>query len=159
MGSNNITSLLYRDYIQPYKRYILILVLIVIFCLAGAYAFKWFAKPIMDNMAADNVANANFRGGEVQIYVFFADWCPHCKKAKPEWNAFEKAFHGKEVNGYTIQCNSVDCTDGTSPLIQKYQIQGYPTMIMIKDGQRVDFDAKITEDNLTRFVNSTLGPK
>jgi len=154
-----ITSLLYRDYIQPYKRYILTLVLIVIFGLAGFYAFKWFAKPTIDNMSADNVANANFRGGEVQLYIFVADWCPHCRKAKPEWNSFVTAYNGKTINGHTIQCNTVDCTDGTNPLIQKYQIQGYPTMIMMKGGERVDFDSKITQDNLTNFVNTTLGSK
>lgn len=153
----NITSLLYRDFIQPYRRYLLVLLMIVIFGVAGMYAFKWFAKPVLDTMEANNVSNANFRDSEVQLYIFVANWCPHCTKAKPQWNSFVQSYNGKSVNGHTVQCTTVDCTDGTNPLIQKYQIQGYPTLIMMKGGQRIDFDSKITEDNLIQFVNATLG--
>jgi thioredoxin-like negative regulator of GroEL len=154
----NIVNVLYNDYVKPYKRYILVLVLIIIFAVAGMYAFKWFAEPMMDgnNASVDNVANANFRGGDAQIYFFFADWCPHCGKAKPHWTNFTSAYQGKSVNGYNVTTIPVDCTDGTDPKIQKYQIQGYPTVIMIKDNQRIDFDSKISEENLTQFINSVL---
>ena len=40
---------------------------------------------------------------------------------------------------------------------RQYGIDGYPTLILIKDqDQRINFDAKITEDNMNGFIKSTL---
>ena len=49
---------------------------------------------------------------------------------------------------------SVDCTDGENRLIQEYSIDGYPTVIMIKDGNRVNFSGRITEENIQQFADS-----
>jgi len=47
---------------------------------------------------------------------------------------------------------SVDCTDGENPLIQEYSIDGYPTVILVKDGKKVNYSGRITEENLQQFV-------
>ena len=160
----SLVNVLYNDYVKPNKHILLVVLMIIIFGVAGIYAFKWFAKPLLSegaqNMDGTNVANYNDRR-EVEIYFFFADWCPHCTKAKPQWAAFKSAHDssngtGKEVNGYKIKCVDVDCTDGSSSLIQKYKVNGYPTCIMMKDGNQIAFDSKITTDNLMQFVNSVL---
>jgi thioredoxin-like negative regulator of GroEL len=52
---------------------------------------------------------------------------------------------------------SVDCTDGENRLIQEYSIDGYPTVIMIKDGKRVNYSGRITDDNLQQFVETECG--
>ena len=157
VNHNNILSILYYTYIKPVQRYLLVLFLIILFGLVGMYAFKWYVEPMIADPNADDVANANFRTGEVQVYIFTADWCPHCKKAKPEWLNFKKSYNGKDINGQTLNLIDVDCTDGTNPLIQKYNINGYPTAFMLNGNQRIDFDSKITESNLVQFVNGILG--
>ena len=151
----SIVNILYNDFVKPYKRYILIMTMIVIFGAAAYFAFKMFAKPLLgEGMGSGrDVSNHNTRSN-IELYFFFADWCPHCTKAKPQWATFKSAYDGKEVNGSTIKCNEVDCTDGSSPLIQKYGVNGYPTLIMLKNGDQISFDSKITSDNLTQFVNS-----
>jgi thioredoxin-like negative regulator of GroEL len=58
-----------------------------------------------------------------------------------------------------LNSKEVDCTDGTDPLIQKYSINGYPSVIILKDGQTVRFEGKVTKENLEQFVTGTLGPK
>jgi thiol-disulfide isomerase/thioredoxin len=109
-------------------------------------------------------------GKMVNIYFFHADWCPHCQKAQPEWNTFKQTYEkNPAVNGYTIQCIDVDCTgdnggkDGlsgdTQTLIQKYDVQGYPTVKMLKDGKIIDFDANVKSESLTKFVTDMLGSK
>ena len=90
---------------------------------------------------------------------FHVDWCPHCKKALPEWNNFKKQFADKEVNGYIVKCVDVDCTDETSDvqnMINKYSIESYPTVKMIKDNNTIEFDSKISTNTLEHFVNSML---
>ena len=162
----SILNLLYNDYVKPYKRYVLILTMIIIFGVAGMYAFKWSATPLFnEGMGSGSGSGSGSGGGDianyndrrsVELYFFYADWCPHCTTAKPQWSAFKSSYEGNEVNGYKIKCNEVDCSDGTSPLIQTHNVNGYPTLIMVKDGDKINFDSKISTDNLTQFVNSVL---
>ena len=162
---------------RPYHFNLLLAFLILIFSLVAYYAYnKYFAsKQSMKSKSFDNVANAVEETNTTQIYFFHADWCPHCKKAKPEWTKFATATNGQIVNGYLVQCIDVDCTGDngdipnntgnsgiaatpaeTAELIQKYNINSYPTIKLVKDNETVDFEAKITENSLQKFVNSML---
>lgn len=155
----SITSILYNDYIRPRKTAWLIAVMVIIFGLLAYYAFKWYAKPAITNESLQNVSNVNYRDQNVDVYFFYADWCPHCTKAKPQWSTFKQSYQGKDVNGYTINPIDVNCTEesgSSNTLIQKYSVNSYPTLIMIKDGNRIDFDSKITTDTLIQFVNTVL---
>jgi len=154
MTNSGILSVLYNDYIKPIKRQLLVLLLVIIFIAAGAYAYKWFASPIFENETGQDVANYNDRAGTIEVYFFHADWCPHCKKASPQWASFVSSYDNQQVNGINVVCVDVDCTDGTDPRIQKYNINGYPTVIILKDGNTINFDSQITSDSLTQFVNS-----
>jgi thiol-disulfide isomerase/thioredoxin len=93
----------------------------------------------------------------VEILFFYTDWCPHCTSAKPEWNAFKSET--KTVNGYTIIYNEINCTKESSEseaMMEKYKVEGFPTIKLIANGKVYDFDTKPTKQNLTQFVNSIL---
>lgn len=97
--------------------------------------------------------------GQAEIMLFSVDWCPHCKTAKPEWEQVKTEFDGKVVNGKKVQFTYVNCTN-ESPEIEKlmntYQIKGYPTIKLIKEGQVIDFEAKPTKSTLTQFLNTAV---
>jgi thiol-disulfide isomerase/thioredoxin len=158
--STSIVSILYRDYIRPYQQRIMIVIVSIIFLVAAIYAYRAYAKPLIDNKRNSDISNTGTTGnGEVVIYLFYADWCPHCTKAKPEWNKFKEARDNKEFNGHMIKCVDVNCTEETSSnfqIIQKYKIDSYPTLKMEKDGSQIDFDSKITNDSLEKFINMVL---
>jgi hypothetical protein len=69
-------------------------------------------------------------------------------------------FNGKVVNGYTIKCIDNNCTDdedeNINNLIQRYNIDSYPTIKMEKDGKIIEFDAKITSTALGKFVDTVV---
>jgi thiol-disulfide isomerase/thioredoxin len=150
-----------KKIISPYSTYILIIVILVIFLLAATFIYnKYYVKKMeqKDNKFAD-VANANKRNNEVIIYFFNVDWCPHCKTAKPEWEKFAKLYDGKEKGQYVIKCLDYNCTDenaDVTKVINKYNIESYPTVKMLKDGQVIEFDSKITEYTLEQFVNTMI---
>jgi thiol-disulfide isomerase/thioredoxin len=150
-----------KKLISPYSTYILIAILIVIFLLAATYVYNTYYKKEMtkmDNKFGD-VANANKRSHEVIIYFFNVDWCPHCKTAKPEWEKFSKLYNGKEKGEYIIKCVDYNCTDENAEvtkIINKYNIESYPTIKMLKDNQVIEFDSKITEYTLEQFVNTMV---
>ena len=98
-------------------------------------------------------------GKQAELILFYVDWCPHCKTAKPEWESTKSAFNGKQINGYTVAFTDINCTNETSEIarmMSTYKIEGYPTIKMIKDGQVIDFDAKPTQSSLTQFINSAI---
>jgi hypothetical protein len=43
-------------------------------------------------------------------------------------------------------------------MISQYNIAGYPTIKMIKDGQTIDLDATVNKYNLEQFVINMVGP-
>jgi thiol-disulfide isomerase/thioredoxin len=147
---------LYNDFIKPIDNTILIVIMSIIFIIAGYLGYKWFVQSTVENLGTADLANDNNREGDAELIFFFADWCPHCNRAKPEWDNFKNSFNNKKVGLFNLTCTDVDCSEGNSPLIQEYSIDGYPTVILKKDGERIDYDASISEDNLQQFITQFL---
>lgn len=96
---------------------------------------------------------------EAELIFFYADWCPHCKTAKPEWEQLKAEYEGKSINGYHVIFTEINCTN-ESPEIEKivttYKIEGYPTIKLLKDGQIIEYDAKPTKATMEQFLNTVL---
>jgi thiol-disulfide isomerase/thioredoxin len=115
---------------------------------------KTFSEESCDN---DGNSGGDQNKGDCEVIFFYVDWCPHCKTAKPEFEKFSKDNQNIKVNGYNVIIKEIDCTQETqktADLMDKYNIEGFPTIIMLKDGEEVQFDAKPTNENLTQFVNT-----
>jgi thiol-disulfide isomerase/thioredoxin len=94
-----------------------------------------------------------------EVLMFYTDWCPHCISAKPEWNKFKEKYKNTPVKGYQLTFNDVNCTKESAEserLMEKYSVDGFPTIKLVVNGKTINFDAKPTEENLTTFVNSAL---
>jgi thiol-disulfide isomerase/thioredoxin len=143
--------------IRPYYYYIIAFVVLIIFVTVAVYSYNNIHAQQKNKLS--DVANANRRNREAIVYFFHVDWCPHCKKALPEWKSFVSKYDGKEINGYIIKCKDVDCTKETSQitdLINRYNIDSYPTIKLIKDSTTIDFESKITASSLEKFVSTML---
>lgn len=93
------------------------------------------------------------------LMFFYTDWCPHCKTAKPEWESIKAEYDGKNINGYTMNFVEYNCTNESeeiTKLMEKYSIEGYPTIKLIKDNQVVEYDAKPTKATMSEFLNTVL---
>lgn len=129
----------------------------------GYYVYNNIYLPNKKDAVFKDVANANPNGKTITIYMFHVDWCPHCKKAMPEWQMFSDQYNGKSMNGYQIECKELDCTKSDDPqvksMVEKYNLKQYPTIIgvvPIQNGKetRVDYDAKVKKQYLDQFVTS-----
>ena len=84
-----------------------------------------------------------------EILMFSVDWCPYCKKAKPEWDKLVEEYDQKPYknSGYTLLFKLINATDNSDDKIKKmvsdYDIKGYPTIKMLKDGKVIEFQAKL----------------
>lgn len=147
-----------------------IILLVILLILATLYAYNNFYLPDQQNNKFKQISNdaagtsyAYGNGTSVIIYYFTVDWCPYCKSSKNDWDNFADNYNGRVINGYTISCVKKNCTNNEDPeiirLVDKYDIKGYPTVKMEKDGKLIDFDAKVTNDSLTKFVDNLIKPK
>jgi thiol-disulfide isomerase/thioredoxin len=90
-----------------------------------------------------------------QLFLFKVDWCPHCKSAKPIFDEVEKEQKGQPLNGYTVTFTTVDC-EAEPDMADKFKIEGYPTIKLVKDGQVIEYDAKPDKEKITEFLKSVI---
>lgn len=127
------------------------------------YFYTYMYLPNKKDQVFKDVANSNPNGRTITIYMFHVDWCPHCKKALPEWQMFSDHYNNTSLNGYQIECREVDCTNTDDPIVKgivdKYNLKQYPTVIGVIPGKngketRVDYEAKVKKDYLDQFAIS-----
>jgi thiol-disulfide isomerase/thioredoxin len=132
----------------------LILLMIIIFFIVGVNIFKYYKSKT----TASKPAQASTTQ-KAELLLFYTDWCPHCIAAKPEWNKFKEEYKSQTVNGYKLVFNEVNCTKESpesEKMMEKYGVEGYPTIKLVVNGKTISFDAKPTKENLVKFVNTAL---
>ena len=137
--------------------YVMLLVAVIVLCVAAYFVLRNTQAQMKTQL--DNGETKSASSQDAEIIFFYANWCPHCKAAKPHWEEIKDEYEGKEVNGYNLVFTDVDCTEETPEVKDKtseYDIEGYPTIKLVKDGQVVDYDAKPTKETLEKFINTVL---
>jgi thiol-disulfide isomerase/thioredoxin len=140
---------------------VLILIVTVFICY---YVYIKFFSPKIAEMYKPNKeqvpkwGNSN-SSNEAELYFFYANWCPYCKSAKPEWEKVKKEYENKTINGYKVIFVEVDCTtpnNETNKLMDNYNVEGFPTIKLNKNGSQINYDAKVTSEHLIEFLKSAL---
>ena len=142
---------------------IIVIVTILLFSLLSVFYYFYYIKPISkptySHNSEESFGDAGSQGKNAELLFFFADWCPHCKAAKPIWNDLKTEYQNKTINGYQVVFTEIDCSNETAEVDQmmnKYNVEGYPTIKLLKDGQVIEYDAKPSKATLTQFLNTVL---
>jgi thiol-disulfide isomerase/thioredoxin len=150
--------------LKKYGMIVLVLFLIILFIWLSFYCYKNIYKPFFRLNQYTDVVNAP-NDVELIIYFFHTDWCPYCTAAKPEWDKFKAEYNNRVFGNYKITCKDENCTieGDSSPeaqnineLMSTYKVEYFPTIKMIKDGDTIDFDAKVNYSNLSKFLEAVL---
>ena len=124
------------------------------------------ATKNISNMTAKNVlpvgnGREGFSSGstgDIQAMFFNVDWCPHCVKAKPEWSKFVSNHSGDSNITFVGGADGTNCTNDNDSevrsLIQKYNIQHFPTVIFVKNGTPTEFQGRVSADSLDSFLKT-----
>jgi thiol-disulfide isomerase/thioredoxin len=140
-----------------YTAIIAIVAGILFIILALLYYFYYVAPQKNAKYQANQGSNEPTNNAE--LLFFFADWCPHCKTAKPIWDELKSQYQTKTINGYQVIFTEINCTEETAEvdkMMNKYNVEGYPTIKLLKDGQVIEYDAKPSKETLTQFLNTVL---
>jgi len=152
--------------IQINWRFGLILLAIVLLIVTIIYVYMKHVAPKMKPKYVQNEEFVDDDSKYAYMYLFSAEWCPHCNNLKKTgvWEKFTEQYNNTKINGYILNIQDIDCSDDTNQenkdMLNKYEIEGYPSIIIVKDGddpsKAIKFDAKPTTDSLNQFVNSVL---
>ena len=133
----------------------------VFFAVLAQQLYNRYAKSTNNYSYYEGYSNAPNSGVAdppvATIKLFKVDWCPHCKKALPQFQAVENEYDGKVVNGHKLQFVVVDGEDpANEATVNEHKIQGYPTVVLTKDGKNIEYDAKVDEDTLKKFITTMV---
>lgn len=95
------------------------------------------------------------------MIFFYVNWCPYCKTALPEWESLSTQYADKLIpnTNYYVTFTSYDCTvesGDVENMIKKYNVEAYPTIVLLKGNEIIDYDAKPTVSTMTQFLSSAL---
>ena len=132
---------------------------IVILAIVGGLLYYFFVYTKKSTTSTSSSSSSSGSSKQAELMLFYVDWCPHCKTAKPVWDELKNEYQNKTINGYNVLFTEINCTTETAEIekmISKYNIEGYPTIKLLKDGQIIEYDAKPTKDTLVQFLNTAL---
>jgi len=92
--------------------------------------------------------------GKTVFLKFFAPWCGHCKKLKPDWDKLMAEFAGSP----SALVADVDCTADGKPLCDENGVRGYPTLKWGDPSDLQDYQGGRTFDELKTFASDNLKP-
>ena len=139
---------------------ILVLPLVIIIYLIYHY-LSGMREGIVSNKEHEpsTCGSNNKEKGDATLYFFYADWCPHCTKAKPIIRDIKAKFDGRTINNKTITFKDIDCTvetQDTKRFIEKYNVESFPTIIIQTGDDTVKYDGKVEQEEFTKFIEQNI---
>ncbi len=83
-------------------------------------------------------------GNKTKVILFKADWCGHCKSFKPIWDAVTKQYDNLEFAVYDA--------DNNKDILKKYHIEGFPTVMVEKEGKTFEYNDERSPDAFNHFL-------
>ncbi|GAB5369282.1 hypothetical protein AAMO2058_001391700 [Amorphochlora amoebiformis] len=123
---------------------------------AAAILFAVASHAVMDltdSTFSDIVENS----GKNVFVKFFAPWCGHCKRMKPDWDKLGEAYEASSsviIADVDCTANQKTCTDndvGGYPTVKYYTAETGPSGAKYESGR--------TYKSLDKFVKDTLEAK
>lgn len=139
------------------KKIVAILVVSFIFLAATFYVYIYYIKPRLNPTFIENrefIDKKDENPNKAQLYFFYANWCPHSKKALPVLKEFEKEntqYENVLIDYFFV--NEEDNVEELASFEEKYnkKIDGFPTVLLIYKKQVIEFDSTMTIKNLNEF--------
>tara|TARA_B110001469_G_scaffold127366_1_gene147953 strand:- start:3888 stop:4394 length:507 start_codon:yes stop_codon:yes gene_type:complete len=102
------------------------------------------------------VEKPNPRGKQVVLVLFYVDWCPHCVSTKPEWQKLVSKMNNQKVNGANVKVHACNAEGSAveKEFANENNVQGYPTIKLLKENDVVEYNGARNADALEDFVKN-----
>jgi len=103
------------------------------------------------HLLGEGFANAS----NTEFIMFGVPWCPHCTSAKPQFEALGSGSSIVTIGERTVSVRYVN-PEQDPTAAANYQIDGYPTFFLVKDGQALKYPGARTTVGFQRFLEENL---
>ena len=103
---------------------------------------------IVENNEDASLLDTKMNDNNMCIVFYYMNGCFYCEQMKEEWNKFETQYS----NNPTCTIGKVEAQN-MDLLVNKPEINGYPTISKYINGKREDFTEDRTLENLIKFGN------
>ena len=113
------------------------------------YLFKQLRWGVGNNFYLEGFGNKDFKK---KTFVFFKmNGCGHCKAMQSEWDKFVSKHNASSTGVKTAVVES----NSSPELVKKFNVQGFPTLLMIKDNAIVkSFEGERTASAFESFTKN-----
>ena len=94
--------------------------------------------------------NMNGGGNDIQIMLFKADWCGHCKHFKPTWEKISEMYKYK----YNFVIYDAD---NQTDKFKEYKVDAFPTVLVKTSNTSnniITYDGDRSFDDFNNFIKS-----
>ena len=81
-----------------------------------------------------------------KVELFYADWCGHCQRFKPEWAKLKKQLDSNNI-GWGEYESQKDASR-----MSKEGIEGFPTIKITKNGKKEDYNGERTASAIMNYL-------
>ena len=128
---------------------LLLLGIFIIFIIVSVIVYQKYIKKMAYNPNNEYI-KSDKKG---QLMLFYAAWCPYSKTTLKQWYAYKEKY--STSGDYSISFSEIDCDENTN-LADKYNIDEYPTIILLVDDKKYIYDAQMNDATLTHFINTIM---
>jgi thiol-disulfide isomerase/thioredoxin len=138
----SITSFIVKNTIKNIIYYIPVILIFAI----GLYIYRQYNKP------KEHFAQLS---KQADFMMFYADWCPHCTHAKPEFKKVMDKLSSGELNGHKINVKMINAEENKE-LAKQFKVDGYPTLILKMDDKTYTYEGNRTEGDMMTYLETML---
>lgn len=144
-----------------WSKFFLFLLIAGVFAYLGYWVYQSYRSSTKTTYHANREKNHHPQNTNktAQVCLFYATWCGACQQFKPEWDSAKLEMDGNVVNGYRVQFVEYDCSENAGEAAAKmkeYNIDGFPTVKLVKDGQVITFSGDRTKENIATMLDTNL---
>ncbi|XP_049886276.1 protein disulfide-isomerase A5 [Pectinophora gossypiella] len=115
---------------------------------------SWSPDSDVVHLNSENFDNVLLKA-EHALVVFYAPWCGHCKRIKPEFEKAATKIKSEKINGLLA---AVDATKEPA-LASQFGVKGYPTLKYFNKGEfKYDAGHVRQEDQIINFIKNPQEP-
>lgn len=90
-------------------------------------------------------------GPKITVYNFNTSWCRYSVMFSPEWAKFESMVENNpNIEAVDVKCDEED----NEQMCMNFDVPGYPSIVIVKDGERMDYPGQRNADDLLDYVSS-----
>ena len=127
--------------------------LVIFFLVKKHYLVPSVLKDKLLHPNQEFIPTENVPDDRATVLFFYATWCPHSKKAMPEWKRFRQRTFGDPLRYNKIEFEEIDGdSEDNEALVKIYNVDTFPAVRLKANGKTYTYEGRVTETTLTSFL-------